>query len=54
MKSVIPSPKTPLLPNLEQVYPMPLSIFFILTCVALVLAVALSIAVMAAGSRKAR
>ena len=31
-----------------------LSVFFILTCVALVLAVALSIAAMAAGSRKAR
>lgn len=31
-----------------------LSMFFILTCVALVLAVALSIAAMAAGSRKAR
>ncbi|EEQ32965.1 Alcohol acetyltransferase [Microsporum canis] len=30
VKSVVPSPKTPLLPNLEQVYPMPLSIFFIL------------------------
>ena len=31
-----------------------LSVFFILSCVALVLAVALSIAAMAAGSRKAR
>lgn len=31
-----------------------LSVFFILTCVALVLAVALSIVAMAAGSRKAR
>ncbi len=31
-----------------------LSVFFILTCIALVLAIALSIAAMAAGSRKAR
>ncbi|KAF3484006.1 silencing information regulator [Arthroderma uncinatum] len=31
VKSVIPSPKTPLLPNLEKVYPMPLSFFFILS-----------------------
>ncbi|KAK2865000.1 hypothetical protein FQN49_004008 [Arthroderma sp. PD_2] len=31
VKSVIVSPKTPLLPNLEEVYPMPLSIFFILS-----------------------
>ncbi|KAL1955939.1 hypothetical protein VTO42DRAFT_7924 [Malbranchea cinnamomea] len=33
VKSVIPAPQTPLLPNVEELHPMPLSIFFLLSVI---------------------